>query len=109
VRCWAAHGQKLDADLDAGSMGGFGLPDSWAGKLALKSEPRVIGHARTVTGSFDIKAAQMSGAIAICMSRFEDPMVEFLPACASSGARRVVRAGSERLGRTLGPGWIGLD
>ena len=83
----------VDADLDAGSMGGFSLPESLASKLKLASEPRVVGHARTLSSSFDIKAADLDGEIALGGYKFSRPTVEFQPAfpVANVGSR-VLRA-----------------
>src|SRR5262249_21240234 len=37
---------SMDADVDAGSMGGFSLPASYAARLPLAGPPRVVGRAR---------------------------------------------------------------
>lgn len=72
-------GHDVDADLDAGSMGGIILPDSMASALPLASEPRVVGHARTVSNSFDIKAADLDGDVSVGALTFHRPTVEFQP------------------------------
>ncbi|HEX7077377.1 MAG TPA: serine hydrolase [Candidatus Eisenbacteria bacterium] len=72
-------GHDVDADLDAGSMGGIILPDSMATALPLASEPRVVGHARTVSNSFDIKAADLDGDVSVGSLTFHRPTVEFQP------------------------------
>ena len=72
-------GHPIDTHIDAGSMGGFSLPEAMINKLALKSAPVVVAHARTVTNSFDIKGAPLTGTIKLGALRFADPMVEFQP------------------------------
>ncbi|HTO92531.1 MAG TPA: serine hydrolase [Candidatus Sulfotelmatobacter sp.] len=72
-------GHTLPADVDAGSMGGFMLPDSLMSQLHLASEPRVVGRARTVSNTFEIRAADLSGTIALGGLRFEHPTVTFQP------------------------------
>jgi hypothetical protein len=45
----------------------------------LAEPPRVIGHARTVSNEFDIKAARLDGDVALGGITFTRPMVEFQP------------------------------
>lgn len=82
-------GLDVDADLDTGSMGGFSFPESLAAELELASEPKVVGRARTMNNSFDIKAAQLDGEIALGGHLFQKPTVEFQPIfpVANVGAR----------------------
>jgi hypothetical protein len=72
-------GVDVDTDVDAGAMGGFSLPESFAAKLPLAEPPRVVGHARTVSNEFDIKAARLEGDVAVGPTTFAKPMVEFQP------------------------------
>ncbi len=67
----------LDADLDAGSMGGFSLPARLADSLPLAAPPAVVGHARTVTSEFDIEAAELNGTARIGALEFPHPRLEF--------------------------------
>jgi CubicO group peptidase (beta-lactamase class C family) len=69
----------VDADVDAGSMGGFSLPDRLIERLPLDSAPRVVGHARTVSNEFDIKAARLKGSLRIGGREFANPTLEFQP------------------------------
>jgi hypothetical protein len=69
----------VDADVDAGSMGGFSLPDRLIERLPLDSTPRVVGHARTVSNEFDIKAARLKGSLRIGGREFANPTLEFQP------------------------------
>ena len=82
-------GQEVDADVDAGSMGGFSLPESLAGRLPLAGPPKVVGHARTVGSSFDIQTAPLDGEITLGRYRYPHPTVEFQPVfpMANLGAR----------------------
>ena len=69
----------MDADVDAGSMGGFSLPASLAAKLPLVSEPRVVGHARTVSNEFEITAAELRGTVRLGRNEFAGATVSFQP------------------------------
>ncbi|HVP14493.1 MAG TPA: hypothetical protein VMS88_03050, partial [Terriglobales bacterium] len=82
-------GIEVAADVDAGSMAGFSLPESLASKLPLRAAPRVVGRARTVTNSFEIKAAQLNGEVRLGAHRFADPTLDFQPLfpVANIGAR----------------------
>jgi hypothetical protein len=69
----------VDADVDCGSMGGFQLPDRFAGQLKLASELKVIGHARTVNNEFDLRGAQLDGTVRLGAVEFARPMLSFQP------------------------------
>jgi hypothetical protein len=69
----------MDADVDAGAMGGFTLPASMAGKLPLASAPRVVGHARTVGNEFDITAAELKGSVHLGGIEFPSATIGFQP------------------------------
>jgi CubicO group peptidase (beta-lactamase class C family) len=70
---------EVEADVDAGAMGGISLPDALATKLPLAAPPRVVGHARTVSNEFDIKAAELKGNVILGGVTLERPQVEFQP------------------------------
>jgi hypothetical protein len=72
-------GHAVTAHLDAGSMGGFMMPDSMMSHLQLASEPKVVGKARTVSNTFEIKSADLNGAITLGGLRFDKPTVTFQP------------------------------
>lgn len=72
-------GQDVDTDIDSGAMGGISLPDALASKLPLDGAPRVVGHARTLSNEFDIKAARLHGDVSLGGTVFQSPMVEFQP------------------------------
>ena len=67
----------VDADVDCGSRGGFSLPEALVDKLALDGEPKVVGLARTVSNSFEIKAAPLKGDVMLGSMRFASPTLEF--------------------------------
>jgi len=69
----------LDADVDAGAMGGFTLPASLAAKLPLVSEPRVVGRARTVGNEFEITAADLRGSVRLGGLEFPGATLGFQP------------------------------
>lgn len=70
---------EVEADVDAGSMGGISLPDALAAKLPLAAPPKVVGHARTVSNEFDITAAELKGNVVFGGITLERPRVEFQP------------------------------
>ena len=70
---------EVEADVDAGAMGGISLPDALAAKLPLAEPPRVVGHARTVSNEFDIRAAVLNGNVMLGGITLERPRVEFQP------------------------------
>jgi hypothetical protein len=70
---------EVEADVDAGAMGGISLPDALSAKLPLAAPPRVVGHARTVSNEFDIKAAELKGNVVFGGITLERPQVEFQP------------------------------
>jgi CubicO group peptidase (beta-lactamase class C family) len=72
-------GREFQADVDAGSMGGVTLPESAAASLPLASAPQVVGRARTVSNTFEIKAAELDGDVLIGGYRLVRPRVEFQP------------------------------
>jgi CubicO group peptidase (beta-lactamase class C family) len=83
---------RVDADVDAGSMGGFSLPERLIERLPLASAPQVVGHARTVSSEFDIKAARLRGSLKIGRREFANPMLEFQPVFAMGNVgSRVLR------------------
>ncbi len=61
--------------LDSGSPAGFTLPAAVVETLPLRSEPVVVGLARTINGEFEIREAQLDGSITIGDHVFEDPTV----------------------------------
>jgi len=67
------------AHVDAGSMGGFILPDRTIADLPLGGKPTVIGTARTVSNTFEIKGAPLKGVLRIGDLEFNDPDLEFQP------------------------------
>jgi len=67
------------AHVDAGSMGGFILPERVLSRLPLSAEPKVIGRGRTMSNTFEIKGAPLRGTLRIGDLRFEEPDLEFQP------------------------------
>jgi hypothetical protein len=72
-------GIEVDADIDAGAPGGFSLPEALAARLPLVSEPRVVGRGRTVSNSFEVKAADLKGNVMLGPYTFTNPRLEFQP------------------------------
>ena len=82
-------GREMEAHVDAGSMGGIILPESEIASLPLASEPVVIGKARTVSNTFEIRAADLDGDVTIGGITLHRPKLEFQPIMptANLGAR----------------------
>ena len=75
--------------MDAGSMGGIVLPEAAAAWLPLAGPLEVVGRARTVSNSFEIKAAPLLGDVTLGALTFSRPRLEFQPVMpmANVGAR----------------------
>ena len=69
--------QTIKTHLDSGNMGTVMLPLKLAEKLPLKDSPKVIGRARSASGSFDIHGAQLEGSIEFAGVKFDNPMIHF--------------------------------
>ena len=82
-------GREIEADVDAGSMGGIILPESEMSSLPLASKPVVVGRARTVGNTFEIRAADLDGDVTIGGITLHRPTIEFQPIMptANLGAR----------------------
>jgi len=82
-------GREMEADVDAGSMGGIILPESEMGSLPLASKPVVVGTARTVSNTFEIRAAELDGDVTFGGITLRRPTLEFQPVFpnASVGSR----------------------
>ena len=70
-------GEKIVGHIDSGNMGGIMLPLSMADRLPLKSPPRIVGRARTISSSFDIHSATLNGTLSFAGQTFEDPQLNF--------------------------------
>lgn len=63
------------AHLDTGSMGPVSVSEEIGATLELASEPVVVGEARTVTGSFSIRQAELDGTLVIGSTVLTNPEV----------------------------------
>ncbi|HEX3108957.1 MAG TPA: serine hydrolase [Thermoanaerobaculia bacterium] len=71
-------GTKVSMDIDAGSPALLSLPLSLAKSLPLESEPRVVGHGRTVSNEFDIYAATLKGEAHVGDVTVANPQLDFV-------------------------------
>lgn len=71
-------GKKTFFHLDTGSPLSIALPGTLLTKLDYKQQPRMIGQAGTVTGTFLIYWAQMAGDIKIGKYTIEKPGVQIM-------------------------------
>jgi hypothetical protein len=81
ISMWVG-GEELSCHIDSGSPSGIMLPASVVEGLPHKTEPKVVGHARTVNTSFDVWSVQLDGTITVAGNEFVDPVVgynEILP------------------------------
>lgn len=68
-------GQPLRAHLDTGNPGKLTIPSRAAQELPFVHEPRVIGHARTVSGEFELRGAPLEGSAHVLGMQLDGPMV----------------------------------
>ncbi|HEX7190329.1 MAG TPA: serine hydrolase [Thermoanaerobaculia bacterium] len=71
-------GTKVSMDIDAGSPALLSVPLSLAKSLPLEAEPRVVGHARTVSNEFDIYGATLKGEAHIGEVTVANPQLDFV-------------------------------
>jgi len=69
----------VDADIDAGAMGGFMLPADLIDRLPLAAAPKVVGKARTVSNEFEIREAPLNGTVRLGRHQFAGATVGFQP------------------------------
>ena len=69
----------VDADIDAGAMGGFMLPTSMIDQLTLAAPPKVVGKARTVSNEFEIQEARLDGTVKLGGYEFAAATLGFQP------------------------------
>jgi hypothetical protein len=75
-------GQEHSIHIDSGSPGGFTLPASVVQGLAHKTEPTLVGRARTVNSEFEIWSVQLDATLDFAGIEYADPVVgynEILP------------------------------
>jgi hypothetical protein len=70
---------SMEADVDAGSPGGFTLPARLEPKLTFVSAPRVIGRGRTIGNDFEIRAADLKGTVRMGGFEYPGPTVSLQP------------------------------
>lgn len=71
-------GKKVKADIDAGSPALLTVPMSVARELPLKSEPRVVGQARTISGPMEIFGAELKGDVTVGPRTLHDPQIDIV-------------------------------
>lgn len=71
-------GTKVSMDIDAGSPALLTVPLSVAKSLPLDAEPRVVGHARTVSNEFDIYGATLKGEAHVGEVTVTNPQLDFV-------------------------------
>lgn len=74
--------KKIELIFDTGSMGTLSLPPSMINKEMMMTEPKVIGQAKTLSNTFEVKEVQINQNLYLGKVIFENPMVimnEVLP------------------------------
>jgi len=71
-------GVTVQADLDSGSPALLSIPLSIAKSLPLAEEPKVVGHARTMSNDFDVYGAALKGDVHIGGITITDPRLDFV-------------------------------
>jgi hypothetical protein len=74
----SVNGKSTRVHLDSGSPAQVTLPLSEAKSLTLAEEPRVVGHARTADGEFDVYAAPLKGEVRVGSVVVENPRLDFV-------------------------------
>lgn len=71
-------GQKIKAHIDTGNMvGGFVLPTELIEKIPHVGKPSVVGQARTISNTIEIKQVQLKDTIKFGEFEFSEPRVIF--------------------------------
>jgi len=71
-------GKKVMTDIDAGSPALLTVPLAVAKELPLNGEPQVVGRGRTVSGPFEILAAELNGDVTIGPRTLQNPRVDIV-------------------------------
>lgn len=83
--------QTIDTHIDSGNAnGGFVFPSESIEKLQLASEPKVVGTARTVSNTFEIKEVKLKDTIRFGGFEYSEPTIVYpgpSPKEANIGAR----------------------
>ncbi len=69
----------VEADVDAGSPGGFTFPAALESKLALAAPAKVVGHGRTIGNDFEIREASLEGSVRLGGFEYPRATVGFQP------------------------------
>lgn len=69
-----AAGQSLKADIDTGSPALLSVPSS--ADLPFRSQPQVSGQGQTVTGTFEIRSADLNGDVLVAGWPLSNPTVD---------------------------------
>lgn len=67
--------KEIDAHFDTGNMGSFTLPESKVEQSDMVGQPRVVGQARTVSNTFEIKEIQVNPTLLVGNIAFEKPVL----------------------------------
>lgn len=77
--------KKIKAHLDTGNaIGAFVFPTTFAEKLSVAGEPRVVGRARSASGDMEIKQVQLKEVIKIGRHEFPEATIIY-PALGDTG------------------------
>lgn len=71
-------GKKVQTDIDAGSPALLTVPLAVSKELTLNGEPEVVGQGRTVSGPFEILAAEVKGDVTIGPRTLSNPRVDIV-------------------------------
>jgi len=67
--------KKIEANFDTGNMGGLTFHSDDVTKEMIAGEARVVGRATTVSGTFEVKEAQLNIPVTLAGLVFENPTV----------------------------------
>jgi Aspartyl protease len=73
----AMGGFRLLADVDSGDTNAITFPRGLAMMLPRLTEPRVVGHGRTISNEFDVSELQLRGVLRIGEHELANPTIRF--------------------------------
>ncbi len=70
-------GKEISCHLDSGSPSGLMVPTAFAQSLPHKTEPKLVGKARTVNNVLEMWSVQLDGTFVIAGNEFVDPVIGY--------------------------------
>jgi Aspartyl protease len=71
-------GSSRTVDVDTGSPALLSIPSEWMKSIPFSGEAVVVGHGRTVTNEFEIRAAELKGELRVAGYSESNPRVDIV-------------------------------